>query len=282
MLQTRQPDDLQPFSGFAIEHATTLAGTQTLPALAEHRLKVHASQPVRGACNVHRFLYTRGDIDIQPAGHSDTWQEFQPGASLIIHVPRRLLRFAAEDMGLDPDAAQLDFVYQLRDPRLEHIAWALDSDREARQPNGSLFTESLGLALAVHLLSHYRPGMSRVVSPPLPQPSGLSAARLKRLCAYIEEHLDQPLSIAQLAGIAAISSSHLKLQFKRATGMPVHEYVIRRRVERARALLSRSDLPIGVVALEAGFAHQSHLARAMRRVLGVTPGTIRKSQGTRT
>jgi AraC family transcriptional regulator len=84
-----------------------------------------------------------------------------------------------------------------------------------------------------------------------------------------------------LSAIASLSPSHLKLQFKRATGMAVHEYVIRRRVERARTLLAESDMPIGLVALEAGFAHQSHLARAMRRVLGVTPGVFRKSQGAR-
>jgi AraC family transcriptional regulator len=282
MLQTREPHERQPFSGFAIEHAITVAGPQTLPVLAEHRLKIHASRPVRGTCSHHRFLYTRGDIDIQPAGYFDTWQEFQPGASLIIHVPDRLLRFAAEDMGLDPDTAKLDCVFQLRDPCLEHIAWALEADRQARQPNGSLFSEGLGLALAVHLLGNYRAGASRIVSdaPPL-RARGLSAVKLKRLHAYIDEHLDQQLSIDQLAAVVSMSPSHLKLQFKRATGMAVHEYVIRQRVERAKSLLSHSDMSIGLVALEAGFAHQSHLARAMRRVLGVTPGMFRKSQGAR-
>lgn len=275
MLQSRRPDESPPFAGFGIEQVTTLPGTQTLPALAEHRVKLHAGKPVRGACSRHRFLYTRGDLDIQPVGYSDTWQEFQPGTSLIIHVPRRLIRFAAEDLGLDPDAAQLDSLYQLRDPRLEHIAWALGADRQAQHANGALFTEGLGLALAVHLLRNYRAGASRVMPLPSASARGLSAARLERLRAYIDEHLDQRLSIAQLASVAAISPSHLKVQFRRAVGIPVHEYVIRQRVERARTLLTGSDLPVGAIALEAGFAHQSHLARAMRRVLGVTPGELR-------
>ncbi|KYF72421.1 hypothetical protein BE15_48030 [Sorangium cellulosum] len=54
----------------------------------------------------------------------------------------------------------------------------------------------------------------------------------------------------------------------------MHEYVVQRRVERARALLLRGDLPASQVAIEAGFAHQSHMARCMRRVLGVTPTAL--------
>ena len=75
-----------------------------------------------------------------------------------------------------------------------------------------------------------------------------------------------------------VSASHLRALFKRTVGTPVHEYVIQRRVERARALLLRGDLPASQVALDAGFSHQSHMARCMRRVLGVTPATIARSR----
>jgi AraC family transcriptional regulator len=66
--------------------------------------------------------------------------------------------------------------------------------------------------------------------------------------------------------------------FKRSFGVPVHEYVIQRRVERARTLLLRGALPASQVALDAGFSHQSHMARCMRRVLGITPAAIVKSR----
>jgi AraC family transcriptional regulator len=98
--------------------------------------------------------------------------------------------------------------------------------------------------------------------------------QFRRLAAFIEEHLDEDLSIARLAGSAAISASHFKMLFKRTTGMPVHQYVVQRRVERARTLLASGDLSASQVALAAGFAHQSHMARAMRRLLGVTPRAI--------
>jgi AraC family transcriptional regulator len=65
--------------------------------------------------------------------------------------------------------------------------------------------------------------------------------------------------------------------FKRSTGFAVHEYVIRQRVYRAKQLLTRGELAASQVAAEAGFSHQSHMARAMRRVLGVTPSAIARS-----
>jgi AraC family transcriptional regulator len=128
------------------------------------------------------------------------------------------------------------------------------------------------MALAVRLLG------------PSPAPrqvqTGLSSSQLRQVVEYIEEHLDQDLSLARLAGVVGVSASHLKTVFRRSTGLPVHEYVVQRRVERAKALLLRGELPASQVALEAGFAHQSHMARWMRRVLGVTPtAVVRGSYG---
>jgi AraC family transcriptional regulator len=83
--------------------------------------------------------------------------------------------------------------------------------------------------------------------------------------------------LVQLTAVAGVSPSYLKSLFRRSLGMPVHQYVIQRRVDRARALLSRGKLPPSQVAFEAGFAHQSHMARSMKRVLGVTPSEIVRS-----
>ncbi|WP_437693671.1 helix-turn-helix domain-containing protein [Sorangium sp. So ce176] len=256
----------RPRLGMRLEVRTTPAGVVSIEAADDHLLKVHAGSPVRGWCGAHRFLYTRGDIDVLPAGYSDVWEEYDAGTSLLLRLSPSLLRRAAEDMGRNPDTAGLDLRHQLRDPQVEHIAWALDAERVAGYPSGLLYTESLGLALAVHLLGR-APAPSR-------SPRGLSRQQLRRVTAYIEEHLDQRLSLERLAGVAEISASHLKTLFKRSTGLPVHEYVVQRRVERAKALLLRGDLPASQVAIEAGFAHQSHMARCMRRVLGVTPTAL--------
>jgi AraC family transcriptional regulator len=172
------------------------------------------------------------------------------------------------DLGLDPRRS-LDLQHQFRDPRVEHIAWALEDERRSGYENGALYRESLGLALSLHLLRRYG-------APQLAQ-GGLPAARLRKLTEYIEANLDQELSLTELAQVAGVSASHLKTLFRRSTGQPVHQYVLRQRVERARQLLERSKLSISQVALETGFAHQSHLARCMRRILGTTPATLRRS-----
>jgi AraC family transcriptional regulator len=113
---------------------------------------------------------------------------------------------------------------------------------------------------------------------PAPPPGGLSQRQLRVVVEYIEEHLDRDLSLARLARVAGVSASHLKTLFKRSTGQPVHTYVVQQRVHRAATLLARGELPASQIALETGFSHQSHMARCMRRVLGVTPGAVARSR----
>jgi AraC family transcriptional regulator len=94
---------------------------------------------------------------------------------------------------------------------------------------------------------------------------------LRGVLEYIEEHLASDLSLFEIASVAGLSVSHAKSIFRGATGLPIHQYVIRRRVQRAVHLLAASAMPISQIALECGFAHQSPLARHMRRLVGVSP-----------
>jgi AraC family transcriptional regulator len=232
----------------------TLPGVRELEALPEHRIKIHAGTPVRGTCGRRRFLYRRGDVDLFPAGRSDTWHEEDAGTSLMLQVPPSLLERAARDMGIEPGRATLQPRCQLRDPQIEHIAWALDAERAAGYPGGRLYAESLGIALAVHLLRRYC--------------ADAEPSRLARVAAHIESHLGEDLSVARLAGVAGLSASHFKAVFRRSTGIPVHRYVVQRRAVRARELLERGALPASQIALDTGFAHQSHMARWLRRLPG--------------
>jgi AraC family transcriptional regulator len=65
--------------------------------------------------------------------------------------------------------------------------------------------------------------------------------------------------------------------FKRSMGVPVHEFVIRTRVDHAMDLLLGNDVPLSEIALQAGFANQSHMAHCMRRITGKTPSSLRKT-----
>jgi AraC family transcriptional regulator len=249
----------------------TAAGVVELGPVAEHRIKVHASGPVRGECEQAPFVYERGAVDILPAGNSDRWLQHEPATSVMLQLPPSLLSRTAEELGLDPARVALEPRNHLRDARIEHIAWALEAEHADEHASGLLYAESLGTALAVHLLGHYR-------QPRVTTQRGLSRGQLRRVAEYIEANLDRTLSLERLATVAGLGMTHFKVLFRRSTGLPVHAYVVRQRVARARSLLAAGHLPISQVALEAGFAHQSHMARCMRRVLGVTPSALARGR----
>jgi len=140
-------------------------------------------------------------------------------------------------------------------------------------PSGRLFMDSMATALAVQLLRSH----SSVAGTPALAGEGLPRHKLRQLQSYIEENLHSDLSLRAIADTAGISASHLKVTFRKATGMPVHQYVIRRRVERAALLLREGKLSISRIALDVGFAHQSHLARHMKRLLGLSPREVLRS-----
>lgn len=262
----------RPRIALGFELRATPPGEVRHAASSDHHIGVLVGAAARFSCRASpaRAVYTRGDICLVPAGMDDAWVEHDGSRSIDIRLPPSLLRGVAAELGLNPDNAGVEPRYHFRDPQIEHIAWALAAESRIALPHGLLYRQSLGMALASHLLARYRA--------PTPVRGGLSPPRLQRVTDYIEDHLGQTLSLDELARVAGLSASHFKTLFKQSLGVPVHAYVVQRRVERAKALLQRGQRSLSEVALEAGFAHQSHMARCMRRVLGVTPNAIARSR----
>ena len=104
---------------------------------------------------------------------------------------------------------------------------------------------------------------------------GIAPARLARVLHRIEADTDGSTSLAALADEAGMSLFHFAREFARTVGVPPHDYVVRRRVDRAIVLLSFPALTVADVAHRAGFADASHLARHMRRITGTTPKVFR-------
>jgi AraC family transcriptional regulator len=259
-----------PRVGLGFERRQTVVGHYRHAASSDHHVSVHAGGPVRISClpTGSRCVRSVNEIDVFPAGVSEDWFEDDASEHLRLRLPDSLVRVAAEEMGLDPDRASIAPRCLFRDVQIEHIAWALAEEDRATSPHGLLYRESLGMALAVHLLARY-PARAPELR------AGLSAQALARITEYIEAHLTEDVSLLRLARVSGVSASHLRALFKRTVGIPIHEYVIQRRVERARMLLVQSALPASQVAAEAGFSHQSHMARCMRKLLGFTPSSVR-------
>ena len=181
-------------------------------------------------------------------------------------------RVAAEAFDLDPARLTVPPLDGLDLPHLRAAMAAVDAELTAGGAGGRLAAESLANVLAVHLIRH-------VLAPRRPErgrDGALPRGRLRAVVEYIEEHLDAGPTLEQMAAVARLSPYHFARQFKAATGLPPHQYVIMRRVERAKQLLQAgTDLSLAEVATHAGFSDQSQFSHHFKRLVGVTPGQFR-------
>jgi AraC-like DNA-binding protein len=101
--------------------------------------------------------------------------------------------------------------------------------------------------------------------------------RLKCVQEYIDAHLGDALRLSDLASVAGLSPMHYAAQFRAATGCRPHDYVLGRRIEHAKAMLSNTDMPLAVVALTVGFRGQAHFSTVFKRFTGQTPAHWRRA-----
>jgi len=273
-----QPRSALAESDFRVFLRTDDAGTMQMPGLPHAYVAIHAGPSVHVTCkrggyrHAGRAVY--GDIDIIPADTPSIWEMSGKDTALLLRLSPALLRTAAQELGADPNHVEIRNRFQMRDEAIENIGWALKAEMEAGYPSGRLYLDGMAFSLAARLVRCH----SSLAAAQERRPNGrMAGARLRRVLAHIEDNLAKELSLVELAAVADLGVSHLKASFRESTGLPVHQYVIRRRVERAKRLLREGKLSISQVALEAGFAHQSHLARHLRRLAGMSPRDVRNA-----
>lgn len=156
---------------------------------------------------------------------------------------------------------------------IAEIASRLLPPHEARRVLGGNYTEALHAALLQQLQSLKGAAEDRVRCPqPLPK------WRLERVCRYIDSHIDQPISLPYMADVAGISRMHFASQFRVATGLRPHDYLLRRRIAVAKSLLADPERPIVDIAFSVGFRSQSHFTTVFKHHLGVPPNRWRRQQ----
>ena len=134
-----------------------------------------------------------------------------------------------------------------------------------------MYAEALANVLVVHLLRHH----SSVKLSSLPQHLGLPKMTLRQVIDYIEEHLADNLSLSDLAVAVNLSPYHFARLFKVSIGLSPHQYVIHRRIERAKLLLITTNWSLTTIAHAVGCASESHLALHFKRLTGLTPKQYR-------
>jgi AraC family transcriptional regulator len=181
-------------------------------------------------------------------------------------------RVAAESFDLDPTRVVVPPLDQQHLPPLQAAMQAVDAELTGGGLGGRLAAEALANVLAVHLIRH----VTALRRPKRGRDGALPQGRLRVVTAYIEEHLDAGLTLDQMATVVHLSPYHFARQFKAATGLPPHQYVIRRRVERAKQLLQAgTDLSLTEVAADLGFSDHSQFCQHFKRLVGVTPRQFR-------
>ena len=111
-----------------------------------------------------------------------------------------------------------------------------------------------------------------------PSRGGLSPAVTRRVCDYIEGHLDKKIRLDGLAARAGLSTDHFARAFHQSVGVPPHTYLLRRRLEHVEHMLRDTHAPLSEIAQATGFSDQSHLARHFRRWAGMSPRQVRRSE----
>jgi AraC family transcriptional regulator len=219
----------------------------------------------------HRGTTIHGDLEIIPPNLAGVWELKSRDTALVIGLKLRVLEHIVEESGGDPSKLRIFNRFQARDPQIEHIGWALKAEMESGYPSGRAYTDALATGLAARIVRNH----SSSARAPRVMKAAMPGRKLKAILGYIEDNLGRDLGIEEIAGVAGLSVSHFKTLFRKSLGMPPHQYLIRRRVERAAMQLHNGRAPIGQIALENGFCHQSHLALHTRRVLGVSPREFR-------
>ena len=214
-----------------------------------------------------------GSIVLVPASTPSRWQWSGPRDTLHLYLEAGLVeRVAAEAFDLDPARVVVPPLDGLDLPQLRAAMLAVDAEMTAGAAGGRLAAESLANVLAVHLLRQARAPRQLARG----RDGALPRGKLRAVLESIEAALDTDLTLAQLAATAHLSPYHFARQFKAATGLPPHQYVIARRVARAQQLLHPDqDLALAEIAAHVGFADQSQFSHHFKRLVGVTPGQFR-------
>jgi AraC family transcriptional regulator len=227
---------------------------------------------------VHESLISAGVSMLMPAGYDSLW-EGSASATARLRIPTALIESAGEQIGRH-STSQIEIrnVFETRDPVIEHLAQILIEELD-RKPHlaQTLIVDHVSLALAAHLLRSYNV-FEPVVLPVLP---ALSRVEVARLTEYIENNLDRPIGLAELAGIVNVSRFHFTRLFKRSTGMTAIGFVEQCRIRRAQTLILETAIPLSEIALMTGFADQSHFTRRFHRHVGCTPAAFARENGRR-
>ncbi len=257
-------------------------GEIRLPPLDHHLLNLIVAVP-----NQHEHRWDGrarwetgypGAASLVPAGEPSywQWQYLDGGRACDFHLhfePAFVRRVAVAALEELPRDAELHGELCFARPEVHALGLALLRAVEDRGVHGPLYAESLAVALVSVLLTMQQPWRQGAR---LPGRGAIPAAAIRQVCEFVEERLAEALHLEEMAAVVGLGPDRFARLFRATLGESPHQYVLGRRVERARQLLRTTQLPLAEIALALGFSDQAHFATTFRRRIGQTPSTFRR------
>jgi AraC family transcriptional regulator len=222
----------------------------------------------------------RGKLIFVPAGcRLDGWAE--PTASPVVYTAAYIdpSLCAWLNTGANGLAPALHFEHPLLGQMMLHLKRVLEHPGDYSR----MYVEAFAVVLLSETIKHQADSTSRRDGGDCPtgqvyrMRGGLAGWQRRAVCEFIEEHLDEEISLADLATIARLSPFHFCRAFKEAVGKPPHRYQMSRRMERAKVLLSDHNLSVSDVAAAVGYSSGSHFSEGFKKVTGQSPGKYRRN-----
>jgi AraC family transcriptional regulator len=258
------------WTGLRIHRAQVLAGRMLEYAPDCHEINVSLSgfrttEKISGGGRIIRTRGGTGNVCLTPFGQpvSAAWEK--PIDNLGIYLDADFVSQTALENRFSSNFELVE-IYKKEDPLIQHIGLTLLEEAHKETPAGLLYADSLIQTLTLHLLKNY----STANYAPENLNGGLSGYKLRRVREFVEAHLEEDLSLAQLAEVAGLSQYHFARAFRKSVGQTPQQYLMQQRIERAKVLLAKDDLPLVEISLRAGFKNQSHFTTLFRKFTKLT------------
>lgn len=215
-----------------------------------------------------------GVMSILTRAEQSQWRWDSPiNVSHLYLSHNTLANVAAEVVERDIKDIKMYDLLMAKDPVMVNLATILEHELVAGEMGGHIYAEALKNQLSIHLLRRY----ANIVLREDRAYGRLTATQCRLITQYVEENIEQNITLADLAMLTQLPVFSFIRKFQTEFECPPHVFIMRQRLEYAKRLLSRKDLPLKVIATNSGFSDQSHMTRLFRRFLNVTPAEFRRS-----
>lgn len=211
---------------------------------------------------------------LMPEDDETTWDIRNDFSFVHLYCTDEHLRNIAEQIwDRSPSSLQVDKKIFAEDPRITQLYRHFLLSSSWQQSANHMTLSTASTLLLTHLVQNYSSVQWKLPA----VRGGLAPVVLRNIQAYVEEHLSEPLTLAELAREAGLSEFHFARMFKQSTRLAPHQYVMQRRMVRAETLVRHSPLSLTDIAMACGFSSASHFSNRFKAMRGVTPSQLRSA-----